>query len=137
MIYIQLSKQPNCYCSSKFFFSCQTFHFNFLFWKVLVSSINGQVWHLVLQQGVLLLSKDNAHLILALTKWFLSDVGFLQSVISKNFTIFLVRCQKNVRLIKDILKVLNRRMVGDTVDQKKRSSSKSDLSLRLDYKVSI
>ena len=35
--------------------------------KVLVSSIKGQIWHLDLQQGALL-SEDDSHLTLALTK---------------------------------------------------------------------
>ena len=34
---------------------------------MLVSSIKGQIWHLDVQQGALLLSEDGSHLILALS----------------------------------------------------------------------
>ena len=36
---------------------------------------------------------------------------------SKNFTMFFARCQKNVRLIKDILKIINGWMVGKSKDK--------------------
>ena len=52
-----------------------------MFWKVLVSSIKGQIWHLELQQGGFLLSEYDSTLILALTKWSLSNLGFLKSII--------------------------------------------------------
>ena len=92
--------------------------------KVLVSSIKGQIWHLDLQQGALLLSEDDSHLILALTKWSLNYLVFLQPMIevlsSKTLWCFLfVRCQKNVRLIKMIMKLLHRRMVGKSKNKLK------------------
>ena len=56
-------------------------HFYSCFAKVLVSSIKGQIWHLDLQQGALLLYEDDSHLILAVIKWSLSNLDFLQPII--------------------------------------------------------
>ena len=49
-------------------------------WKVLVSSMKEQIWYLDLQQGAFLLSEDDSHLILALTKWSLNDFCFLPPI---------------------------------------------------------
>ena len=67
MIYTQVNKKK-LVLQFKIFFLTSDVSFLSLFRKVLVSSIKGQVWHLDLQQGKLLLSEDGSHLILVLTK---------------------------------------------------------------------
>ena len=61
MIYTQSSNNQIASTVQKSFSNVTTFHFYPC--KMLVSSIKGQIWHLNLQQGALLLSEDDSHLI--------------------------------------------------------------------------